>query len=244
VRLPGFSDLILGTDGDTFQLTRPTGETMDPDAAELRTTILLGAPTARGVRLLLDNGARFAAYLQQRYRNRDILVTPENARVRIERIDDGDGGVTWAAFPVDEAGQRVDWALLRPTGLPGWWPTTFHTVDGIQRPRAGDMMVPLPIGGVAVATMERFHELGRNLAALAGAPGELFPAVVRMVNGAFVVGDYNGEIEQIDGAEFGRRLLARGADGNEIMLGADRPADLIEAARLMAQARAGPRRRG
>ena len=192
---------------DVWLVPHPSGGVAAPDdprvaltAGPLAEMVRRSGTAAEDVRMLVsDGGGRLDLFRDvAALLGHDVLVCPAGAVLR-QRAATGDATGPLDAVPVDEAtGRDVDWELVQPLGratdLPGW----FALRDGLVRPRTGVVALPLP-GGLALATRADFVTRRAVAARLRTRIPGLATVAVTVRAGGFLVGDYRGTQNVVDG---------------------------------------------
>jgi hypothetical protein len=226
-RIPGLFDLavVVGPDGG---LTTAQWPDRSLTGTELADVVRAAGGGGLDVRVLATPDAQSLPTVAAMARElgRDVMVAPAGSELRLmptvapssrsagplaggdhsrqeETSDDGD------LVPVDlVTGCPVDWVIVQPSGQPvapyGW----FELAGGLVLARAGTVLLPLPGGGLALATREDFVRRRCAIADLRPSHADLLTVAVGVHSGDFVVGDYSGRTTRCDGRELAAALAS------------------------------------
>ena len=219
--MDGLFDLELRS-GPEGELRALRGQAAPLDAAGLAELVRRTGEAGDDVRIVMAGGGRYEPVFAELagLLGRDVLISPAGS----EACHPSDTDVAY----VDAAtGQPADWVVVQPpamaTGMPGW----YDTGDGVIRPRTGTVTLPLP-GGLMLATRADF--VARRAAAATLLPGdaELITIGVAVRSGGFVLGEYDGGHQVVDGRRLAAALAALPLYGAEVRMWITWPADLDE----------------
>ncbi|MEU4643332.1 hypothetical protein [Micromonospora sp. NPDC023814] len=220
-RIPGLFDLavVVAPDGGLATRQRPDRSLT---GAQLADMVRENGGDGFDVRLLVATGPQTRATIQAMAHElgRDVLVAPAGSELTYIRSmselsltsarrsgTDGGGGGDCDVVPVDLfTGHPVNWLVVQPSGDQGSGQSWFELVGGLVREREGTAALPLPGGGLSLATREDFVE--RRSAAATMRPGHpsVLTVAVGVRAGDFVVGDYNGRVSLRDGRQLAAAL--------------------------------------
>jgi hypothetical protein len=220
-RIPGLFDIavVIASDGGLGTPDRPDRSLTGSEWAEV---VRRGGGDGLDVRLLCAAGERNLPTLvaMARELGRDVLVAPAGSELRLVapiedppagRFDEGD------VVAVDLAtGSPVDWITVAPSGPAtsplGW----FALTGGRVFARSGPVVLPLPGGGLSLATREDFVRSRAAAAALRPGHPDLLTVAVGVRSGYFVVGDYGGRSILCDGRAFAAALAILPLYGSDL----------------------------
>ena len=171
----------------------------EPEAAELIAWIGEHAGTEADIRVCLPDAQRLVPLLTQvaEIRRCDIYL----ARPGTELRDTSQGPISVRV----SSGMPVDWSLIRPAGVPDDAASWFECVAGRVKSRTGIAVVRKQ-ECVAFVTRSSFLDTVALVAQTFDTPAGMTPVVATIVGGQFGLGDYDGTVNCVDGAGFGRAL--------------------------------------
>ncbi|SDT66593.1 hypothetical protein [Actinoplanes derwentensis] len=188
IPVAGLCDLVLVRTADGG-LARPDAPETALNAGQLTDYAQASAVAGRDLRVLVDDGAGYAALLGPVADSLscDIIVTPVGASVKLLVTP---GGRRGEAMPVDRvSGDVVEWALVQPaavaTTLPGW----FDLAGGLVLHRPGLATLPLP-GGLEFANREDFVVRRAAVAQLGTGHPDLVTVALATRDGGFRLSAY------------------------------------------------------
>ena len=246
-RVPSLYDLavVVASDGGLATRQRPDWSLT---GAELAGMVQDSGGDGLDVRLLVAAGPQIRPTIQAMADElgRDVLVAPTGSELRFipsdpgpgprsaRRADVGDGvGVGRDVVPVDlVTGQPVDWLLVQPSGDQTYGHSWFELSGGMVLERDGTAALPLPGGGLSLATRDDF--VHRRSAAATLRPGHpnVLTVAVGVRAGDFVVGDYDGRVSLRDGRQLAAALAPLPLYGQHLRLWLSWPERAEERRRL------------
>jgi hypothetical protein len=132
-RVGGVFDLVLEADADGLSLARTDGLGERLDAAGIGARLAgWRADGNADIRLLVPGGGRFEALMAAlaTYRGSDVLVTPRRARMQMIEVPGPGGARALDIVPVNQAGQPVDWQIIRPQNALAGVPPLLQPLPG------------------------------------------------------------------------------------------------------------------
>ncbi|WP_213453673.1 hypothetical protein [Rhizomonospora bruguierae] len=231
-RTPGLHDLalVVGPDGG---LARPDRVDVALRAADLTALVRQAGAEDCDLRILTAPGERNVPLLRglARRLGRDVLVPPAGAQV-VRRPLARTTGVEDDLVAVDADGYPVDWLIVQPGGQVGSAFGWFELSGGRVRQRTGPISLPLPDGGVMLATRETFVHTRTAAAAIRVGHPAFVTLGVQVRSGDFVLGYYDRSTTRVDAAGLAAALAALPLYRRQVRLWLRWPDDEADRGRL------------